>query len=88
MSEAKPDTNLPAQAHSQAGAWERENQFSRKGAKTQRKDGQYNRDKNQIKDGIERVVSGLQAFVNAGRMLFFAPFAALRETDVEPGRLG
>ena len=62
--------------------------FSRKGAKTQRKDGQYNRDKNQIKDGIERVVSGLQAFVNAGRMLFFAPFAALRETDVEPGRLG
>ena len=51
-------------------------------AKAQRKDGQYNRDENQIKDGIERVVNGLQDFVNPVPMLFFAPFAALRETDL------
>ncbi len=45
-------------------------------------DGQCLWDENQIKDGIERVVNGLQDYVNSGLMLFFALFAALRETGL------
>ena len=49
-----------------------QSRFSRKGAKTQRKDGQ--RDEDQTRLGYD--------YVNSLLMLFFAAFAALRETDL------